>query len=142
VNPKVFGTGEKVILSVEDDNAAYFLLEMAFGEVGGDYRLYRVLDGDQAIAFLRQSGPYVNVPKPDLVLLNLNMPRLSGFDVLQMIKDDPTLGDISCVVFSSSKLNRDRVRCLALGARAFVTKPSNIDDFLTALRNVCSFAAQ
>lgn len=125
-------------MSVEDDNAAYVLLELGFNEVGGDYRLYRVQDGGEALAFLRRSGSYVNVPTPTLVLLNLNMPLVSGFDVLEAIKDDPTIGDIPCVVFSSSRLDRDKAKCLTLGARAFVTKPSNLNEFLNALRNVCA----
>lgn len=138
LKPKIYGTGEKVILSVEDDNAAYLLLEMGFNEVGGDYRLYRVEDGSEALGFLQRSGSYVNVPKPNLVLLNLNMPRVSGFDVLEKVKDDPAIADVPFVVFSSSRLDRDKARCLALGARAFVTKPSDLEEFLKVLRNVCS----
>ena len=90
------------------------------------------------MAFLRRSGSYLNVPTPNLVLLNLNMPRVSGFDVLEAIRDDPTIRDIQCVVFSSSRLDRDKAKCLALGARAFVTKPSELNEFLKVLRNVCS----
>jgi hypothetical protein len=70
---KTFGSGEKVILSVEDDHAAYLLLEIGFGEVGGDLQLYRVEDGQEALNFLRRSGQYASAPTPDLILLNLNM---------------------------------------------------------------------
>src|SRR5688572_31960601 len=94
---KTYGTGEKVILSVEDDDAAFVLLEFGFSEVGGDFRLYRVEDGAQALDFLRQSNEYDNAPKPDLILLNLNLPRVSGFDVLQTIQDDASLSDIPAV---------------------------------------------
>ena len=135
---KTYGTGEKVILSVEDDHAAFLLLQVGFDEVGGDFRLYRVEDGTEALDFLRHSGLYVNAPKPDLVLLNLNMPRMNGFEVLQTIKDDPAIEDIPTVVFSSSRLDMDKAKCLALGARAFVTKPTDLDEFLTVLRDVCS----
>src|SRR5687767_6745973 len=134
---KTYGTGEKVILSVEDDDAAYALLEVGFHEVGGDFRLYRVENGAQALDFLRKLGRYVDAPKPDLVLLNLNMPRVSGFDVLQAIKDDASLSDIPAVVFSSSALDSDKATCLALGARSFMTKPTSLNDFLNVLRNVC-----
>lgn len=105
--------------------------------MGGDFRLYRVQDGAQALDFLRQSGRYVDAPKPDLILLNLNMPRVNGFEVLQAIKDDPSLSDIPSVVFSSSAMDRDKATCLALGARAFITKPTDLNDFLNVLRNVC-----
>jgi len=134
---RTYGTGEKVILSVEDDHAAFLLVQLGFGEVGGNFRLYRVANGEQALKFLRHSGDYASAPKPDLVLLNLNMPRVSGYDVLEAMKDDPGLSGIPAVVFSSSALDRDKARCLALGARGFVTKPTDLDEFLNVLRNVC-----
>lgn len=132
-----YGNGAKVILSVEDDNAAYLLLRIGFSEVGGDLRLYRVEDGAEALKFLRQSAEYASAPKPDLVLLNLNMPRVTGYDVLQGMQNDPALNEIPVVVFSSSRLDGDKARCLALGARAFVSKPTDLDQFLNVLRNVC-----
>jgi CheY-like chemotaxis protein len=138
---KIYGTGEKIILSVEDDHAAYLLLQLGFDEVGGDFRLYRVEDGAHALAFLHHSGPYANAPRPDLVLLNLNLPRVNGFEVLQKIKDDASLRGIPSVVFSSSSLDSDKAKCLALGARAFITKPTELNDFLTVLRNVCDLVA-
>jgi len=134
---RTFGTGEKVILSVEDDHAAFLLLQLGFGEVGGDFRLYRVEDGDQALGFLSRAGDYRHAPKPDLILLNLNLPRLTGHDVLEAMKDDPELSDIPAVVFSSSRLDSDKARGLALGARSFVTKPSGLDEFLNVLREIC-----
>lgn len=135
---KTYGTGEKVILSVEDDHAAYVLLQFGFSEVGGDFRLYRVDDGEQALNFLQRSGQYASAPKPDLILLNLNMPRVTGYEVLQAMKDDSALCDIPAVVFSSSQLDRDKATCLALGARAFITKPTDLNEFLKVLRNVCN----
>lgn len=137
---KTYGTGEKVILSVEDDHAAYLLLQFGFSEVGGDFRLYRVEDGQQALNFLRRSDQYATAPRPDLVLLNLNMPRVTGCDVLQAMKDDASLSDIPAVVFSSSALDRDKATCLALGARGFITKPTDLNEFLKVLRNVCDLA--
>ncbi len=135
---KIYGTGEKVILSVEDDNASFQLLDIGFREAGGDLRLYRVTDGRHALDFLRRFGPYASAPKPDLVLLNLNLPRVSGFDVLEAIRDDPSIQDIPAVVFSSSSLDRDKARCLALGARAFMSKPMDWDEFQHAVREICA----
>src|SRR4051794_15518753 len=134
---KICGTGENVILSVEDDHAAYVLLQLGFNEVGGDFRLYRVEDGAQALEFLRRSGDYATAPKPNLILLNLNMPRVTGFDVLEAMKADPELSDVPAVVFSSSRMDRDKAKCLALGARSFVTKPTELDEFLSVLHDVC-----
>src|SRR3954463_13073400 len=102
---KICGTGEKVILSVEDDHAAYVLLQLGFNEVGGDFRLYRVEDGAQALDFLRRSGDYATAPKPNLILLNLNLPRVTGFDVLEAMQADPELGEVPAVVFSSSRMD-------------------------------------
>lgn len=135
---KSYGTGDKVVLSVEDDHAALLLLQLGFDEIGGNLRLYRVEDGTQALEFLRQSGPYADAPKHDLILLNLNMPRLDGIGVLEAMKDDDVLREIPAVVFSSSALDRDNASCLALGARSFITKPTDLYQFLDVLRNVCN----
>jgi CheY-like chemotaxis protein len=113
---------------------------MGFEEVGGDFKLYRVDDGGKALDFLRRRGRYVDAPKPNLVLLNLNMPRMNGFEVLQAIKQDTSISDIPAVVFSSSRMDKDRAKCLALGARSFVTKPADLEQFLCVLRDVCSLA--
>ena len=134
---KTYGNGAKVVLSAEDDPEAFRLLQLAFGEVAGDFRLYQVKDGEQALLFLRRSGNYPDAPRPDLVLLNLNMPRVTGYDVLEVMKDDAALRDIPTVVFSSSGLDRDKALCLALGARDFVTKPMGFDEFVDVLRNTC-----
>jgi len=80
---KIYGTGEKIILSVEDDNAAFVLLEIGFAEVGGDFTLYRVQDGKEALDFLLRRGRYVDAPKPSLVLLNLSLPRVNAFEVFR-----------------------------------------------------------
>ena len=135
---KTYGTGEKVILSVEDDYASYVLLEFGFNQVGGDFRLYRVEDGEEALDFLRHSGRYGNAPRPNLMLLNLDLPKMSGFEVLQAMKDDTAIGGIPSVIFSSSKLDADKAKCLALGAKEFITKPSGLSEFLSTLRHVRS----
>lgn len=137
---KTYGTGEKVVLSVEDDHAAYLLLQLGFEEVCDDLRLYRVEDGQQALSFLRRTDQYATAPKPDLILLDLNMPLVTGLDVLQAMKDDASLHDIPAVVFSSSTLDSDKAKCHALGARGFITKPTDLNEFLKVLRNVCDQA--
>lgn len=128
------------VLVAEDDDSAYFLIQMAFAELEDRYELFRVHNGAQALAFLRGQEPFSGSPRPALVLLNLNMPRVDGFQVLSQVKSDPDLRGIPVVVFSSSRLDSDRARCLTLGADAFLSKPDTFDDVVTAVRSACGHA--
>jgi CheY-like chemotaxis protein len=101
--------------------------------------LYRVEDGEEALQFLRHEGNYYDAPRPDLLLLNLNMPKVSGSEVLLEMKEDPMIRDIPSVVFSSSRLDADKAECLALGARDFIAKPSGLQEFLYALRRIIGY---
>jgi CheY-like chemotaxis protein len=132
----------RTVLSIEDDDGVEFLLQMAFREVGGDFRLFRVSNGEEALAFLRKMGSYVEAPRPDLVLMNLNMPRISGTEVLAEMQKDERLRDIPAVVFTSSQMDRDRAGCLALGARDFISKPSTFDGVMEAVRTACSYVTK
>lgn len=129
---------ERVLLYVEDEDAAVFLLETALKEVGIQLKLYRVSDGEQALAFLRGAGAYEKAPRPDLILLDLNLPRKNGLEVLSEMQNDPRLRDIVVIVFTSSALSSDRRKSLALGAREYITKPSSFDGFVQAVKNACS----
>lgn len=102
---------QKKVLSVEDDGAAYHLLEIAIHDLGNNFKLFRTVDGEQGIAFLKRNGSYSDMPKPDLILLNLNLPRMNGFDVLEAMQKDNSIHDIPVVVFSWSSLNADRESC-------------------------------
>jgi CheY-like chemotaxis protein len=130
--------GERVLLYVEDEDAAVFLLETALKEAGIRLRLFRVADGEQALAFLHQSGAYEKVPRPDLVLLDLNLPRKSGLEVLAEIQNSESLRNVPAVVFTSSALASDRRKSLSLGAREYITKPSSFDAFVEAVKSACS----
>lgn len=131
---------DAVVLAVEDDNGAYYTLQIAFKQVRGPFRLIRVPDGQEALAFLRNQGKYNGAPRPALILLNLQLPKVNGFQVLETIKQDPQLCDIPAVVFTSSKLNSDRAKCMALGATDFIVKPDNFDDVVTAIKTACARA--
>lgn len=130
--------GERVLLYVEDEDAAVFLLETALKEAGIQVQLYRVSDGEQAIAFLQHFGAYEKAPKPDLILLDLNLPRKNGLEVLSEMQSDELLRDIVVIVFTSSALSSDRRKSLALGAREYITKPSSFDGFVEAVKIACS----
>ena len=105
-----------------------------------DVALYRATDGLEALSFLRRIGPFTNAPRPDLILLNLSLPKMSGVEVLAAIRSDDSLKHIPTVMFSSSALDTDRARCLALGAREFITKPLSFDGLLEAVKAACAHA--
>lgn len=129
---------ERVLLYVEDEDAAVFLLETALKEAGIQVRLFRVSDGEQALAFLRGSGSYEKAPKPDLILLDLNLPRKNGLEVLAEMQNDHLLRDHHVTVFTSSSLPADKRKSLALGAQEYITKPSSFDGFVEAVKAACA----
>lgn len=131
--------GSHVLLYIEDEDAAVLLLETALREAGVAVKLYRVSDGEQALGFLRASGAYHNVPKPDLIVLDLNLPRKSGLEVLADIQSSESLRHIPTVVFTSSALPQDRKQSFALGAQEYIMKPSSLDAFMDAVRSICSY---
>ena len=131
--------GVPVMLYVEDEDAAVFLLETALKEMKIDLELYRVSNGEDALAFLNRSGAYRDAPRPELVLLDLNLPRKGGLEVLSEIQGNEALRGLSVVVFTSSSLATDRKKSLALGAQEYITKPSSFDGFLTAIKAVCAY---
>jgi CheY-like chemotaxis protein len=129
---------DKVLLYVEDEKAAVFLLEAAIQEADLPVKLFHVSDGEQALAFLHRSGAYAKAPRPDLILLDLNLPRMNGWEVLSEMKTSGDLRSIGVVIFTSSSLPTDRWRSLSLGAKGYITKPSSFEGFIEAVRTACS----
>ena len=128
---------EHVLLYAEDEDAAVFLLEMALKEANIALTLHRVSDGEEALAFLHHHGAYLRAPKPDMVLLDLNLPRKSGHEVLSAIREDEGLRAMPVVIFTSSSAISDRRKSMALGAQMHITKPSSFDGFVDAIRSAC-----
>src|SRR6476646_10266805 len=124
-DPNPEATEKKTVLSVEDDDAAYFIIRTAFRELGSRLELERVENGEDALEFLRQSGTFSNASRPSLILMNINLPGINGPEVLAVIQADESLRDIPVVMCSSSRLDGDRAKCLALGAKQFITKPNS-----------------
>lgn len=120
---------------VEDDDAAYSLLRIILAEAYRDVELHRASDGEQALAFLRGTGSYNDAPRPNLVLLDLNLPKRSGFEVLSEMKASESLRSIPVIVFSSSSAPADETRSMELGAAGFVTKPSSLDLLIEAVQS-------
>lgn len=130
-NPRQFN-----ILLVEDDPADAYLARTAIREAKVVCEVHHVSDGDKAIAFLRQKGDQASAPRPDLILLDLNMPGRDGRQVLAEIKGDVSLRDIPVVVLTTSDASSDIKACYAAGANSFVTKPVDLDGFLRAMRSI------
>jgi len=130
-------TEECILLYVEDDDATAFLFQTALQEEGIGVKLFRLTDGDQASAFLCQTGAYEYAPVPDLVVLDINLPRKSGLDVLAEIRSTRHLRDVPVVVFSTSTLSYDREKAGQLGADKYFTKESDLDAFIKAVRSIC-----
>ena len=124
------------ILLVEDDPADAFLARTAIRESKLVCVVHHVSDGDKALAFLRRQGEHASSPRPDLVLLDLNMPGRDGRSVLTEMKKDSELCDIPVVVLTTSDATSDIKTCYASGANSFVTKPVDLDGFLRAMRSI------
>ncbi len=122
---------------MEDDEAAFFLLDLALREANAPIDLYRAADGEEALSFLRHSDNHADACRPDLILLDLNLPKKNGIEVLQEVKADPSLMNIPVIVFSTSDRSIDRTQSLNLGAKEYVSKPRNLDKFLEAVKRVC-----
>jgi chemotaxis family two-component system response regulator Rcp1 len=130
---------ERVLLYVEDEDAAAFLFETALQEAGITVQLHRATDGEQALSFLRFQGRFSEAPIPDLVVLDLNLPRKNGLEVMAEIHGTESLASIPVVVLTSSSLASDRRKSLDLGARDYITKPASFDGFVEAVKTVCSY---
>ncbi|WP_328465754.1 response regulator [Actinoplanes sp. NBC_00393] len=126
------------VLVVEDDLGDVALVESAFAGHRIATDLHHVADGAEALAFLRAEGSYAGALRPDLILLDLNMPRLDGRQLLQVIKTDALLKAIPVVVFTTSSTPADITASYRAHANAYVTKPIGLDDFdrvVAAIRN-------
>jgi CheY-like chemotaxis protein len=137
VQPTNHSRAIKVLL-VEDDEGDVVLTREAFEEYLHN-RLDVVNDGDAALAYLRRRPPYQDVPSPDLVLLDLNLPGRDGREVLSEIKSDPELTHIPVVVLTTSAAEEDVLRSYQLHANAYVTKPVDLDSFIAAIRQIDHF---
>ncbi|MET8984297.1 response regulator [Nonomuraea wenchangensis] len=127
------------VLLVEDDQGDILLTREAFDLNKVRNRLHVVNDGEQAVAFLRREGGYADVPCPDLILLDLNLPRMSGLEVLSEIKADPVLATIPVVVLTTSEAEEDILHSYRLHANAYVTKPVDFEQFIRVVRQIDDF---
>ena len=127
------------VLLVEDDPGDVLLTKEAFEHNKVRNRLSVVADGVSALEFLRKEGQYADAPTPDLVLLDLNLPRMDGREVLEALKSDAAMRSIPVVVLTTSEAEEDVVRSYSLHANAYVTKPVDFDRFIDVVRQIDEF---
>jgi len=127
------------VLLVEDDPGDVLMTREAFADHKVANRLSVVSDGVSALEFLRKEGEYEGAPTPDLILLDLNLPRMDGREVLEALKADADLRAIPVVVLTTSEAEEDVVRSYSLHANAYVTKPVDFDRFIDVVRQIDEF---
>jgi len=127
------------ILLIEDNAADVRLTKEALREGKVRNRLHVASDGVEALAFLRRSDRFAAAPRPDMILLDLNLPRKDGREVLAEIKADPDLRRIPIVVLTTSQAERDILQSYDLHANCYITKPVDVDAFFAVVRSIDSF---
>lgn len=127
------------ILLVEDNPADVDLTREAFEQGELRSNLHVAVDGMEALRFLRREGRYAAVPQPDLILLDLNLPKKNGREVLAAIKEDPELKTIPVVILTSSAAEEDVLRSYQLHANSYVQKPANFSRFMDVVKAIETF---
>jgi CheY-like chemotaxis protein len=127
------------VLLVEDNLGDVRLTQEALRDAKVRNNLHVVADGVEAMAFLRREGRYAGVPRPDLVLLDLNLPKKGGLEVLEEIKTDPHLQHIPVVILTTSQAEQDIVQSYRHRANAYVTKPVDLEQFLKVVGSIEQF---
>jgi CheY-like chemotaxis protein len=127
------------VLLVEDDPGDVLMTREAFQHYKIRNQLHVVTDGEQALQFLHRTGEYASAPRPGLILLDLNLPRRDGLEVLAELKADPGLRVIPVVILTTSQAEEDILRSYALHANAYVSKPVDFERFMEVIRQIDSF---
>ncbi len=129
------------VLLAEDNPAEAYLTEQAFKELesASSRQLHLVKDGEEALKFLRREGDFADAPRPDLVLLDINMPRKNGFDVLKSIRADEALRTLPVLMLTTSSSDNDIETAYREHANCYLTKPTDIDQFFDLVKNIDTF---
>ncbi|MGB4872439.1 MAG: response regulator [Candidatus Promineifilaceae bacterium] len=138
MNTQITGNPVKILL-VEDNPGDIRLTKEALREGKVNNEMFIVTDGLEALAFLNQKGQYANAPRPDVILLDLNLPLMNGAEVLANIKADPRLKRIPVIVLTTSDDERDILNSYDLHANAYVTKPVDLEHFIEIIGQIEGF---
>lgn len=127
------------VLLVEDSDSDAVLMYKSLEKYKLKPKMERVKDGEEAIAYLKKEGEFANTDLPDIIFLDLNLPKVSGFDVLKFIRQDELLSTIPVVILSASASDQDVVKSYNLHANAYVTKPVDFKEFQQAILTISDF---
>jgi chemotaxis family two-component system response regulator Rcp1 len=127
------------VLLVEDSPGDVRLTREAFQDANPSVRLHVASDGVEAMAFLRQEGDHIDAPRPDFILLDLNLPKMDGREVLAHIKEDPSFKAIPTVILTTSDAEADIVRSYQLQANAYLSKPVQLNAFESLVKSISDF---
>jgi CheY-like chemotaxis protein len=127
------------VLLVEDDPADVVLIREVFDQYKIRNRLHVVGDGDQAMEFVRRTGAFTDAPRPGLILLDINLPRRNGLEVLADIKSDDDLMHIPVIMLTTSQAQEDILRSYKMHANAYISKPLDFEQFTEAVRKIDEF---
>jgi len=127
------------ILLVEDNKGDILLIEEAFEEAKVANSISVVKDGEKAIRFLNKKGEFQNTETPDLVILDINLPRKNGHEVLQYIKENENLKQIPVIMLTTSSSERDIIKSYKHHANCYITKPVDVEDFIKAVLKIENF---
>jgi len=122
-------TPKPVVLHVEDDDASAYLFRIYLRRQHADVDVFRLCNGADATLFLTRSGVFADAPRPSVVVLDLDLPKKNGHEILSEIRQDAALKDIPVIIFSSSVRPHDRDRAFSLGVNHFIQKSSDLDVF-------------
>ncbi len=127
------------VLLIEDNIVDVRLLEEAFQEEQLNVNLRSVLDGEEALDFLLKKNKHSTATTPDLIILDLNLPKLNGHEILKRIKDDPILKTIPVIILTSSQSEEDIINSYKLQANSYIKKPFDLDGFRAVVRSIDQF---
>ncbi len=127
------------LLLIDDDDKDIFLTKRAFKKSKTPNKIQIAKDGEEGLALLRREKPYETAARPDLILLDLNMPRMSGYELLEIIKSDDDLKSIPVIVMTMSQSDVDMMKSYRRHASSFISKPIELDDFMAVIRAIEDF---
>jgi CheY-like chemotaxis protein len=132
----ISSASQPIILLVDDNPGDLELTQIAFEQAGVKAHFQTAINGAVALNILRKLVEDLSLPRPNLVLLDLNMPKVSGFEVLSYLKKEPSLKAIPTIILTTSNSPHDRNRTTAMGADDYLVKPSQFDEFVTMVQQV------